>query len=55
MIYTKEKFKKLWKSGKITIEDYLDCAKAWGICEDPRLRGTNYVIGLVRKAANIEN
>lgn len=55
MVYSKEEFKKLWESddngGGITYEDVADCAVAWGISQNPRLRPLDVVLYNVLKEA----
>ena len=53
---TKEEFKQRWDSdehgGGITFDDIADCAKAWGICNNPRCHSIWRVRDLVLRAAN---
>ena len=53
MVYTKEEFKKEWskKDCKITFDDIADCAKAWGISSNPKIRPIHQIRYLVVKAA----
>ena len=57
MIYSKEEFKKLWESdehgGGITNDDCADCAKAWGLCSNPRCMPIGDVVGMVCKAVGV--
>lgn len=57
MIYTKERFKKLWDSDeyRITNDDCADCAIAWGIMSYPRTKPVNEVVYAVCKAAKVKD
>lgn len=55
MVYTKEKFKELWEANEygsgITYDDIAECAKAWGISSNPRIRPVDEITYKVLKAA----
>jgi len=57
MKYTKEEFKRLWESdnngGGLTFDDVADCAKDWGISQNPRIRPMLVVRYQVLKAADV--
>ena len=59
MTYTKEEFKRLWDSspdgGGITNDDCADCAKAWGLCSNPRCMRVDRVVAMVCKAAGVDD
>ena len=56
-IMTREEFKARWESnehgGGITFDDIADCAKAWGICGNPRTHDINKIKDMVLVAAGI--
>ena len=57
MIFTKEEFKKLWESNAdgdgITNDDIADCAKDWGLFNNPRTHHIYKVQLAVLKSANV--
>lgn len=59
MVYTKEQFKTLWDSspdgGGITNGDCADCAKAWGLCSNPRCMPVSRVVDMVCEAAGVND
>ena len=56
MALTKEEFKKEWESNdcNITFDDVAECAKAWGISSNPRVRPINIIANQVLVAAGCE-
>lgn len=54
---TKEQFKWRWESDKdgggITYDDIAECAKEWGIMQNPRTHSMDAVTKLVLKAAEV--
>lgn len=56
---TKEQFKKRWESndsgGGITFDDVADCAKDWGICENPMTGDMVSVLAKVLEACGIKD
>lgn len=56
-VFTKQEFKELWElddGGGITFSDIADCAKAWGICPNPRTMPVYSVGNKVLVAAGLE-
>lgn len=53
MVYTKEEFYDLWHAEycPITFDDCADCAKAWGLCSNPRCHDIIEIRDMVVKAA----
>lgn len=54
---TKEEFKVLWESkngGGITFDDIANCAKDWGISENPRIKPIYTIANQVLVAAGCE-
>lgn len=50
MVYTKEEFIELWDNADpcpITCDDCADCAKAWGLLDNPRCYPIDRVIDMV--------
>lgn len=53
MVYTKEEFYELWHADycPITFDDCADCAKAWGLCSNPRCEDIFKIRDMVIAAA----
>jgi len=58
MIMTKEEFKRRYESnatgGGLTFDDVADCAKEWGLYQNPRTVNIHTVLESVLKAANVQ-
>ena len=58
MVFTKEKFKELWDSnsigGGLTFDDIKDCAKDWGLYDNPLQFDMFRVRDAVLRAAGCE-
>lgn len=55
---TRKQFKKRWEynaeGGGITFEDVAECAKAWGICSNPRIHPMDEILKKVLAEANVK-
>ncbi|MBR1773923.1 MAG: ERF family protein [Bacteroidales bacterium] len=58
-VMTKEQFKQKWESdehgGGIVFDDIADCAKAWGISQNPKTRPISVIRYQVLKAAGVSD